>query len=147
MTFNEEKGNLFEDVKDDTVYAHCIAQDDNYGAGIAPIFVKFFKIKSQLSKELSASVEAQEFGNEGFCILIGNTANLVTKNHTSAKPTYKSITNSLCDLKRLMILNGYKKLCIPKIGCGLDRLSWPLVREIINDVFKDTDINIKVKIK
>jgi hypothetical protein len=33
---------------------------------------------------------------------------------------------------------------MPIIGCGLDRLQWDKVSEIIKDVFKDTDIEILV---
>ena len=147
MTFTEIHGNLFENVQKDIVYAHCIAQDDNYGAGIAPVFVKFFKIKNKLSWKLEESIIKDKTGNDGFCILIDNAANLITKNNTYAKPTYHSITNALIDMKNQMVKNSFTKLCMPKIGCGLDRLSWGQVREIIQDVFKDTDVDIVIKIK
>lgn len=35
-------------------------------------------------------------------------------------------------------------LAMPKIGCGLDRLQWGKVREIIKDVFNDVNIEILV---
>ena len=38
-----------------------------------------------------------------------------------------------------------KKLAMPKIGCGLDRLQWSKVRENIKEAFKDIDIEIVVK--
>lgn len=38
-----------------------------------------------------------------------------------------------------------KYLAMPKIGCGLDRLQWGKVREIIQDKFKDLDIEIEVR--
>jgi len=145
MTLAEIKGNLFENTKADIVYAHCIAQDDNYGAGIAPVFVKYFGIKSKLSGELEQAELKGKTGNDGFCIMIDNAANLITKSYTHGKPTYNSITNALIDMKNQMVAKGYNKLCIPKIGCGLDRLSWGKVREIITNVFYDTDIDIVVK--
>ena len=40
---------------------------------------------------------------------------------------------------------GAKNLAIPRIGCGLDNLQWSKVREIIEDKFKDIDINIEVR--
>jgi len=145
MTLIEIKGNLFENTDKSTVYAHCIAQDDNYGAGIAPVFVKYFGIKKRLSYKLSESVAKDKKGNEGFCIMIDNAANLITKAHTHGKPTYKSVENALISLRDYMADSGYYKLCIPKIGCGLDRLQWRKVREIIEKVFGNTDINIIVK--
>jgi hypothetical protein len=145
MTLIEIKGNLFENTNKSTIYAHCIAQDDNYGAGIAPVFVKYFGIKKRLSYELSESISKGKKGNEGFCIMIDNAANLITKSHTHGKPTYKSVENALSCLRDKMVILGYYKLCIPKIGCGLDRLQWGKVREIIENVFRDTNINIVVK--
>lgn len=38
-----------------------------------------------------------------------------------------------------------KYLDLPKIGCGLDRLSQAKVREIIKEEFKDLDIEIEVR--
>lgn len=38
-----------------------------------------------------------------------------------------------------------KYLAMPKIGCGLDRLQWSKVREIIKEEFKDLDIEIEVR--
>lgn len=34
---------------------------------------------------------------------------------------------------------------MPKIGCGLDKLDWTAVREIIREMFADTDIEILVR--
>ena len=36
-------------------------------------------------------------------------------------------------------------LAMPKIGCGLDKLQWSKVREIIKDEFKDVDIQIEIR--
>ncbi len=33
---------------------------------------------------------------------------------------------------------------MPKIGCGLDRLQWGLVREIVEEVFEGVDAEILV---
>ena len=35
-----------------------------------------------------------------------------------------------------------KKVAMPVIGCGLDRLKWDKVSEIIKETFGDTDIEI-----
>lgn len=39
------------------------------------------------------------------------------------------------------------KVAMPVIGCGLDRLQWNKVSEIIKDVFQYEDIEILVCIK
>ena len=47
-------------------------------------------------------------------------------------------------MRDLVIENDIKFIAIPKLGCGLDRLQWGLVRNNIEFVFKDTDIKILV---
>jgi len=47
-------------------------------------------------------------------------------------------------MRRLIINNNIKFIAMPKIGCGLDRLQWGMVREIITEVFNDLDIEILV---
>ena len=38
--------------------------------------------------------------------------------------------------------HGVDKLTIPRLGTGADKIDWPFVRRILEDVFKDTDISI-----
>ena len=38
--------------------------------------------------------------------------------------------------------NGVSKLTVPRLGTGEDKLDWPIVKGIIEDVFRDTDIII-----
>lgn len=33
---------------------------------------------------------------------------------------------------------------MPRIGCGLDKLEWNKVKEMIKEIFEDTDIVIEV---
>ena len=43
-----------------------------------------------------------------------------------------------------MDFNATTKLAMPKIGCGLDRLDWDEVYDIICEVFEDTDVEILI---
>lgn len=48
-------------------------------------------------------------------------------------------------MRRLAEEHGVKKIAMPKIGCGLDRLQWPDVEARIRSVFDDTeDVEILV---
>jgi hypothetical protein len=80
----------------------------------------------------------------GDALLVDNVFNLVTKPKCYHKPTYESLRESLEAMKNLMSLWAVTKLAIPKIGCGLDRLSWPEVYDIICEVFEGTDVEILV---
>ena len=135
MILTEKKMNLFE-VDKKYYLAHCISSDYELGAGIATEFQKRFHLKQNL-KVKGAGIYTD-------CILIDKVFNLVTKNKYWNKPTYKSLEESLILMKDLIDLKNVNYLAMPKIGCGLDRLQWGMVREIIKDIFKDNDIEILI---
>jgi len=134
MILKEEKRNLFE-VDDKYYLAHCISEDCKMGAGIAVEFQKKFKLRNKL---LQCDPEYP------MCIQIGRVFNLITKAKYWNKPTYLSLEHALYMMMDLAIENDIKFIAIPKLGCGLDRLQWGLVRNNIEFVFKDTDIEILV---
>ena len=37
-----------------------------------------------------------------------------------------------------------RSISMPRIGCGLDGLLWPQVRQVMQRVFADTDLTITV---
>lgn len=117
-------------------FAHCISSDCRMGAGIAPIFDKNFKLKSKL---LSYSVDIRKHPT---CILVNNVFSLITKEYFYSKPTLRTITHSLSHMNDWIILHMIDKpkfIAMPRIGCGLDGLSWPKVKSIIEDTFKNND--------
>lgn len=70
--------------------------------------------------------------------------NLITKNKCDGKPTYAIMYYTIKQMKDLCIENDIKHLTLPKIGCGLDRLQWDEVREMIKQEFQDMDIEIVI---
>ena len=40
--------------------------------------------------------------------------------------------------------NNVKALALPKIGCGLDKLSWDKVSEMVRSIFREVEIDITV---
>lgn len=134
MILKEEKRNLF-DVEDKYYLAHCISSDCAMGAGIAVEFQKRFNLRNKL---LEYDTEYPK------CIRIGRVFNLITKDKYWHKPTYNSIETALVLMKEIVIMNNIKFIAMPKIGCGLDRLQWDKVKEIIINTFKDIDLEILV---
>lgn len=135
MKFEEKKANLFNFEKEYAL-AHCISSDYALGAGIAVDFNKKYHLKNNL----------QQVGSGIYpdCIYINGIFNLVTKKKYWNKPTYDSLEKSLRMMKEQAIKLNILKIAMPKIGCGLDRLQWPQVREIIKKVFEDSDIEILI---
>lgn len=123
----------------DCYYAHCISRDYALGAGIAVEFDKRYDMRNRL---LKLAEEKPETLDEK-CIEVENVFNLITKEKYWEKPSYNSLEESLLEMKEKLSKNK-KKLVIPKIGCGLDRLSWDKVEPMVQELFKDLDIELVV---
>lgn len=134
-------------VGEDYYLAHCISADFALGAGIAVQFNKRFYTKSQLIREYPGylSLWDSKYVGRGDCILTDHHVfNLVTKRNYWEKPTYVSLHSALNEMKKFIVQFGIKKLAMPKIGCGLDRLEWRNVEGMIKTIFEDVDIEIVV---
>ncbi|CAH2221428.1 Hypothetical predicted protein, partial [Pelobates cultripes] len=68
----------------------------------------------------------------------------ITKDKASGKPTYEDFTLSLQAMKQHAVCNNVTRLSMPRIGCGLDRLEWKEVSSILQETFRDTNIQISV---
>ena len=47
-------------------------------------------------------------------------------------------------MKQICLEHNIKKIAMPVIGCGLDRLNWNDVSEQIKNIFVDTEVEILV---
>lgn len=147
MIFKEEKRDLFT-VADDYYLAHCISADFGMGKGIVVEFNKRFDMKHILQSKYPDYLNQWTHSNMiGDCVCEGRVFNLITKERYYNKPTYRSLTTALVKLKELCIDKQVAKLAMPVIGCGLDRLEWVKVKDLIDDVFRGVDIEILVCMK
>lgn len=137
MQYSEIRKNVFT-VDKSYVLAHCISSDCHMGAGIAVDFQKKFRLREKLLRHGDVALKHPA------CIQIDRVYNLITKSRYRQIPTYESLTKTLELLRDQMIKNSHDKLAIPKIASGKDRLQWAKVREIIHEVFQDTEIEILV---
>ena len=143
MKYIEVKQDLFK-APPDYALVHCISSDFALGAGIAIQFQKRYNTRN----ELRSRCPNYKF-HGGDCIGTSSKGtrvafNLVTKKRFWNKPTYKDLEDSLYELLEMVELTGYKKLAMPKIGCGLDGLEWETVRGIIHSVFEWSNVEIMV---
>ena len=144
MMYHEEKLNQFS-IDDSYYIAHCISADFALGAGIAKEIDKRFNTRAKLFYKFPDGFEyyLDENNTNGECILIDRVLNLVTKRKYYDKPTYKSMDQALTMMREVCIHNNITKVAMPTIGCGLDRLSWNRVRDIIINKFSAMD-NIEI---
>ena len=148
MVYSEVSEDLFNNAGEYAL-AHCISADCKLGKGIDVEFAKRFNTKNLLQIEYPNYVDRF---NSHSCLIIDNgkygtgtdVLNLVTKKYYYNKPTIESMRGALEDMKVECLLRGIKKVAMPKIGCGLDRLSWNDVKNAIFEVFSDTNMEIKV---
>jgi len=142
MILTEVQQDLFS-VPQGYYLAHCISGDYALGAGIAKKFDEVYNMRFKLHKFYPIE-SGKKSTDIGIALLVDNVFNLVTKERYFHKPTYSTVESTLYDMKEQMIDKNINKLAIPLIGCGLDRLNWDEVKDIITSVFSDTDIEILV---
>jgi hypothetical protein len=144
MLYKEVQYNLF-DIPSGYYLAHCISADFKLGKGIAVDFDRIYNMRERLQDNYPYYHENWVKENMiGDCIQVDNVFNLVTKEVYWSKPTYQSITVALTRMKEYCIQNNIWYIAMPKIGCGLDRLAWDKVSEIIKKLFVDTPATIIV---
>ena len=142
MTITEIQKNLFE-VPQGYYLAHCISGDYALGAGIAKTFDEVYDMRFKLHKFYPIP-DGERYANVGEALLVDNVFNLVTKQLCWHKPTYESVYDTLEYMRDLCENLHITKLAMPKIASGLDRLQWDQVKELIEEVFADTDIDILI---
>ena len=149
VTYEERIMNLF-DIGMDYYICHCISSDAKMGRGITVEIDKAFGTKSEIMRDYGKTLmtefqkDVSNGGCGGTCVVCGRVINLVTKEWYWHKPTYSSMRQALRSMKDKCEELGITKVAMPKIGCGLDKLDWGKVRDIIFDVFDDSDIEILV---
>jgi hypothetical protein len=120
-------------------FAQCISNDFALGAGIALEFNERYNMRNRL-KEFSG-----ENWDVGDTIKIDNVYNLITKEFGYQKPTYEDLKTAIEDFSNMVYIEKVKKIAIPKIGAGLDKLDWGIVLSILKEAFRDLeDVEILV---
>lgn len=147
MLYKEIRKDLF-DMPEDYYLAHCISADFGMGKGIVVEFNKRFDMKRKLQATHPDYInQYTHYKMCGDCILEGRVFNLITKERYYQKPTYASLLGALNVCKNVCIENDIKKVAMPMIGCGLDRLEWQKVSNMLKNVFDQTDMEIVVCIR
>ena len=145
MKYRVEQGDLFRYNKEGWYLAHCISADLALGKGIAVEFNNRFNMRNKLRQRFPHGFTQPEVCFETIgCIKEGNVLNLVTKGNYWNKPSYRTMAGALFFMKEECEEHGIKKIAMPKIGCGLDKLEWSKVEDLIKRTFDDMDIEIVV---
>ena len=143
MIIEEKQQDLFAvNYKDQYALCHCVSADLAMGKGIAVLFRDRFGGVDDLRSQKPRVGMACSLPSGSMRIYY-----LITKPNYWHKPTYDSLKASLVTMRDDMTIRGLDHLAMPKIGCGLDGLDWPKVKQMIEEVFAGTNIYILVCIK
>eukprot|EP01080_Neovahlkampfia_damariscottae_P005602 gene5602-9419_t len=135
-TIKEIEGDLFES-KDSL--AHCVSKDLAMSKGVAVGFVKNFGGVDELKSQKKSPGEVAFLQLKDRCIFY-----LITKENYFNIPSYENLWSSLCEMSQLCIKYQVKTLSMPVIACGLDRLNWTYVKDLIEKAFLKTGVQITI---
>ena len=136
----EHDGDIFRDCPLHISLAHAVSEDLSMHAGLARKFkAKFGRVEFLRSQMKTV----------GTCAILPLRNRylfyLVTKPRFYQKPTYCSVRKAFQSLKHHLDELGLKQIAIPgHICCGLDRLNWEKIKQILGMVFDRSDIDVHV---
>ena len=118
--------------------AQAISRDMNFKIGLPAQFDKAFNVEKRIRALNDFDLEI------GKAYVIGNLFSLVVKDSSYDAPDNEALFDALTDMRDQMERECVTKLAIPKICCGRMGLDWEEVKELIEFVFSDSDVNIIV---
>jgi O-acetyl-ADP-ribose deacetylase (regulator of RNase III) len=135
MEILEKRGDLFSS-SHLVALAHCVSADFKMGAGIALDFRNKFGNADKLleTKCQVGQVATLQFSDRAPIYY------LVTKDRYFGKPTYDTLESALENLAKCCQRDKIAHLAMPRIGTGLDQLSWDLVKPLIVAAFKGSNV-------
>lgn len=122
----EIEGNLF-DSKESLV--HCVSQDLRMGKGIALLFKSKFGKVDELKEQDKKIGQVAEISIDDRKIFY-----LITKDKYYNKPTIVDLKLCLQELAIVCVKYNIKSLSMPRIGCGLDKLKWSVVKKLLREL-------------
>jgi O-acetyl-ADP-ribose deacetylase (regulator of RNase III) len=145
-TVRELRGDLFSA---ETALAHCVSACFHMNKGVARLFKHRFDGVTDLIAQkkrvgeaavLACPPPASANDDAKKNKTVGASSGrflyyLVTKDKFWQKPTYQALRSALLDMRKHAQVHGVTAIAMPRIGCGLDKLEWSRVLQLIRDVF------------
>lgn len=140
-------GDIFDNHYKAQALAHGCNCQGVMGAGIAirfktkyPAMFLEYRRRCRVSPRLFNLGDAFLWVEEGAPFVF----NLGTQEYIGANATYPAVGKSLTSMRSQLFANSLTSVAIPKIGCGIGGLNWERVKGLIEDVFRDTTLDIYV---
>eukprot|EP01090_Pellita_catalonica_P004790 TRINITY_DN14594_c0_g1_i1.p1 TRINITY_DN14594_c0_g1~~TRINITY_DN14594_c0_g1_i1.p1 ORF type:complete len:211 (-),score=38.56 TRINITY_DN14594_c0_g1_i1:529-1161(-) len=137
FSFKEIEGDLFT-AKNDSL-GHCVSEDLSMSKGIATLFVSNFgRVDELRAQKVKAGGVAYIKTGDRFVFY------LITKRKYWHIPTYEELWGSLQAMAAVCATEKVQRLSLPVIACGLDRLDWKVVREMIKRALESLPISVTI---
>ena len=113
---------------------HCVGADLWLSDGVAKTLKETFDINNKL-EELKkqqhpiGSIPSIQIDDNRFIL------NLVTKTRSIENPVWSGLKQSIMNLPNKCKELGITKICMPKIGSGLDALNWKKTMKLLKNCF------------
>ena len=114
--------NVLDGVARGDVLIHCVSSDFRMSRGLALDVRRLYP--GFAPEGVSVGCAAVQFVEPGAWVV-----HMVTKVAARDKPTMDTLMTALQDaVRRIQALRGARRIRLPRVGCGLDRLLWTDVR-------------------
>jgi O-acetyl-ADP-ribose deacetylase (regulator of RNase III) len=117
--------------------AHCVSADLKMGAGIALQFRRRYG-RPPHNAPVGGVIWQEVDASFGFIF------HLVTKERFWQKPTLETLWRCLQQLRAYVVEWELASLSLPLLGCGLDRLQWEEVRQLVWTALRNTGIHVTI---
>ena len=134
-TLLEKKGNNL-DSNEST--AQCVSADFKMAAGVA----REIKQQFPMRKPTSNSVRQKALWPHNIEKPQRFVYHMIAKQRYFHKPTHKALRASLLAFKSHAETNNVTRISMPRIRCGLDQLDWQKIRDMIQDVFHGSTVQV-----
>lgn len=138
----EEQKNLFE-APHGYYLVHCISGDYTANDNMSHMFDTNYNMTHKLHRNY-AIPEGMKSANVGRALLVDDVFNLIIKSRYFHNPTYDFLYDSLVDMREQCEEFEIKKIAMSVWGGGIERLEWEHVKDVIEDVFSETDIELRI---
>jgi hypothetical protein len=149
MEIIEETRDLFSVNEDEYYLVQCISGDFATSTGINVQFDEKYNLKNKIKEKYGNNI-IKNYPNTNVIFCDNKIFNLIIKKNYYQKPTYDSLRSALVEMKKILLSEEYfdliktNKIAMNRIGCESDELDWDKVKDIIIDIFKDTNVEILV---
>ncbi|XP_026291818.2 ADP-ribose glycohydrolase OARD1-like [Frankliniella occidentalis] len=135
------KGNILKAAENYSI-AHCVGKDLLLSDGIARNIKETFSLEETINEMKEDPIEVGDIlpiqQDKNYIL------NIVTKELSRDKPTWNNFKKSIKRLPEICSDLGISKICMPRIGSGLDGLNWPKVLKLLEGIFENEDIEVYI---